>query len=709
MFQSPVRENDSCAGPFICYTSSMQKNWHFKAVLALITCFSLFAAPVQAVDVHIETVFVPNDEHIKDQTYLQQIMALQAWPYTIGKREVTVAVLDTGVDINHPDLADNIWQNQFEIPGNNVDDDHNGYIDDMNGWDFVTGTPDPMPKLTDDANPGGMNHGTIVAGIIGAVGNNKIGVAGMNWNVRIMPLRVINGSGYGITNHIGDAILYAVQNGADIINLSFTSDTASPTVQKAIWDAYQHGVLVVTAAGNAIFGGGQDLDARPIFPACVKSPLGGNPILLTVASVSEFDQKSDFSNYGKNCVQISAPGENVFGTLFSSQKLPDYSDEYGGGWSGTSVSSPIVAGAAALLKSLAPQATAQDLIKILMSTADSIDGLNPTFQGKLGSGRLNVQSAVLKLLNAPPKVFIQSPRIVVARGSGGSSTIQIFDEQGLFVNSITPYAKNFSGGLRVAVGDLDGDGNDEIVTAPASVGGPHIKVYSMSGALISEFFAYDKKFTGGVNLAIGDVNRDGKSEIVTAPGIGGGPQVKVWDGTGKIVGDFQVFDAKFRGGVSVTTADIDGDGSFEIVAGMMSRGKDVRIFNRDGALVGMMPTVPWKTDGVVLGTVDIEEDGRDEIVIGQRIGGSTVKVYSSKGVELRSWNASTNKKYLGGVMLGSADATSGKRRFIPIGMTARKEAFFYDASGKVVAQYQAFTAAPIGVSQIVIGSVKVEK
>jgi hypothetical protein len=686
----------------------MLRNSLKRAVLALFTVFSLIAPTAYAAEVHIESVFVPNDPFVKEQTYLKQIFAENAWPYTVGKRDVIVAVLDTGVDIHHPDLEANIWQNQGEIAGNGTDDDHNGYVDDVNGWDFVTNTPNPMPKLTDDANPGGMNHGTIVAGIIGAVGNNGVGIAGMNWNVRIMPLRVINGSGYGMTNKIGEAIRYAVQNGASVINLSFTSDTASPTIQSAIWDAYQRGVLVVTAAGNQIFNGGQDLDAKPIYPACTKSPLGGDPIVMTVASTNEYDQKSDFSNYGKNCVQISAPGENVYGTLFSSQKLKDYSDEYGAGWSGTSVSSPMVAGAAALLKALAPQASAHDLIKILRDTSDPIDGLNPTFQKKMGAGRLNVKAAVEKLLNAPPKVFVQSPRIVVARGSGGASTVQVFNEQGLFINAFTPY-KSFSSGLNVAVGDLDGDGNDEIVVAPAAAGGPHVRIFSMSGTMIGEFFAYDKKFTGGVSLAIGDVNRDGKAEVITAPGAGGGPQIRIWDITGHELGNFMAFDAKFRGGVSLAAADIDGNGFSSIVAGMMSKGKQVRAFNKDGALVAAYPALTWKGDGVTLSAVDIEEDGKSEVAIGQRTGGSAVKIFSGQGLELRSWTASTNKKYVAGLNMGSATAASGKQRFIPVGIPGRKEVFFFGLDGSLAAQYQVFTSAPVGASQVAIGSMNVEQ
>ena len=137
----------------------------------------------------------PNDPYFSRQWYLPRIEADLAWTKIKESPDITVAVIDSGVDINNPDLKNNIWVNPKEILGNGIDDDHNGFIDDVNGWDFVNNVPDPSPKFEEGWTEAGVSHGTMVAGIIGAEGNNGIGVAGVTWKTKIMPLRVLNDKG----------------------------------------------------------------------------------------------------------------------------------------------------------------------------------------------------------------------------------------------------------------------------------------------------------------------------------------------------------------------------------------------------------------------------------------------------------------------------------------------------------------------------------
>jgi subtilisin family serine protease len=161
-----------------------------------------------------------NDPLNGFQYYLDPIQAEAAWDYTTGSRSVVVAVIDTGVDIDHPDIYENIWRNIDEVPGDGIDNDHNGYIDDYQGWDFVNDEADPNPKFDSEYSELGLDHGTMVAGIIGARGNNNYGLTGINWEVSIMPLLALNGNGSGENGVVAAAIDYAIANGADIINLS---------------------------------------------------------------------------------------------------------------------------------------------------------------------------------------------------------------------------------------------------------------------------------------------------------------------------------------------------------------------------------------------------------------------------------------------------------------------------------------------------------
>lgn len=271
----------------------------------------------------------PGDPLFSDQWSLADDTVLgagPAWDQTTGG-DVTVAVIDSGVDTTHPDLAPNIWANTDEIPGNGIDDDGNGFVDDAQGWNFVSGTP----NVRDD-----NGHGTHVAGIIGARGGNGIGIAGVAWRVKIMPVKVLDASAVGSAASLALAIRYAVANGAQVINLSVSGAGYSRAFDEAVQFASDSGVVVVGAAGND----GRNVDAAPVYPAAFRAPL-----LVSVAATAQGGGLSPVSNFGAGAVQLAAPGQDIVSTAA------------GGGYerrTGTSMATPHVAGAVVLLAAARP-------------------------------------------------------------------------------------------------------------------------------------------------------------------------------------------------------------------------------------------------------------------------------------------------------------------------------------------------------------------
>ncbi len=218
----------------------------------------------------------PNDPFFTKQWYLDSIQAKEAWSDELlvkearkVNRESVIAILDTGVKIDHPDLKDNIWINTQEIAGDGIDNDRNGYIDDMNGWDFVANTANPNPKFDEGYVKNAVSHGTIVAGIAAAVGHNGEGVTGISWNAKIMPLRVLDGKGDGNVLNVYKAIQYAIKNKVDVINMSFVGDEESDILSEVIKSAYKAGIVVVAAAGNSNPNeSGIDFQKSERFPIC---------------------------------------------------------------------------------------------------------------------------------------------------------------------------------------------------------------------------------------------------------------------------------------------------------------------------------------------------------------------------------------------------------------------------------------------------------
>ena len=298
------------------------------------------------------------------------IDAVGAWDQVTGSSQVIVAIIDSGVDWHHPDLAANIFTNPGEIPANEIDDDGNGYIDDVHGFDFYNYDGDPM-----DEN----GHGTHVAGIIGAVGNNGLGITGVAWRVQILPAKFLGADGSGATSSAIAAIEYAVDMGAVVLNNSWGGGPPSEALRAAILAANDAGALFVAAAGND----GANNDEYPHYPSSFHVPN-----MISVASSGRTDARSEFSNYGPVSVDLAAPGSLILSTLPDGQTAVE---------SGTSMAAPHVSGALALLKSRYPTMPAATMKAVILSSTDRI----PALEGLIATGgRLNV----LRMLAGPDSV-----------------------------------------------------------------------------------------------------------------------------------------------------------------------------------------------------------------------------------------------------------------------------------------------------------------
>ncbi|MDD5717175.1 MAG: S8 family peptidase [Sulfuricurvum sp.] len=335
---------------------------------------------------------VPNDTNLSGQWHLDRTFdvtqstlvdmnATSAWDTTQGDSQITVAVIDTGIDSSHPDLRNQLWHNALEgVIADGVDNDNNGYVDDAIGYDFVNRDYDPNDDDVD-------GHGTHVSGLIAAEGNNSTGTSGVAWHASVMALKILDADGYGETAAEVEAIRYAVDNGARIINMSLgggCGDEASPAEYAALSYARDHNVLVVVAAGND----GCNNDGLPTYPA-------GHPLdnLLVVGAVNKSGSTAWFSNYGSYSVHLSAPGEDILSTVPVAKGSYDL-------MSGTSMATPIVSGSAVVVLANDSNLTYKQLREKLIGSAVS----SPLLNGKnLISGLLDVGSALVwQAQNHPP-------------------------------------------------------------------------------------------------------------------------------------------------------------------------------------------------------------------------------------------------------------------------------------------------------------------
>ncbi|MCB0357094.1 MAG: S8 family serine peptidase, partial [Bdellovibrionales bacterium] len=326
------------------------------------------------------------DPLFSKQWGMNDIGVKQAWQETRGTENIVVAVIDTGVDYTHEDLAPNLWRNENEIPDNGIDDDNNGYIDDVIGWDFAEDDNKPFDLPGDIFKGGNPGHGTHCAGNVAARGDNGLGISGVAPNVKIMALRFISEEGMGTTAAAIKAIKYAVDNGAHITSNSWGSEGEDPedeegnqALRDAITYSEQNGRLFIAAAGNGHQGEGydNDTDAKPAFPASYD-----HDSIISVAAIDVLNRLGSFSNWGLKTVDIAAPGNNIYSTL------------PGGGYgymTGTSQATAFVSGVAVLLKSRFSDFDAQKIIKNILENGK----FDPKLAGKTRyKKRLNTWAAI---------------------------------------------------------------------------------------------------------------------------------------------------------------------------------------------------------------------------------------------------------------------------------------------------------------------------
>lgn len=586
----------------------------------------------------MELYALPNDPYYHSrgswgQDYddlwgLKKIQCEQAWDIETGSPDVVVAVIDTGVDYNHEDIDDNIWINEDEIPNNGIDDDNNGYVDDVKGWDFAYDDNDPMD---------GHGHGTHCSGTIAAVGNNARGVVGVTWDSKIMAVKGLSDGGSGAITDLVNCIYYAADNGADILSNSWGGEDISQTLQDTVNYVYNLGCIFVAAAGNS------DSDAKYFFPA-------GLDNVFTVAATDPDDKKASFSNYGSK-IEVAAPGVDILslranGTDMygdSSHIVPpgDLEGKYYRA-SGTSMACPHVAGLAGLILSKNPDWSNEQVGQILTQGVD-IPGIDiPDSDKYIGTGRINVYKA-LQIDSVPDAIAeITSPidgelifkdAVDIIGTATGSSYIVEYGEgiyptewinigsgsqvvEDVLVSWDTSKIEYGDFVIRLVVSDIDGKIEDRIF----------VEVYKYTHEFLDgwpkNMATLEKGYSSPV---VGDLDGDGDLELV----IGGSsgiielhePTVFAWHHDGEDVSGWPKFTDEMEfivaEGVSGSPAilDLDNDGYLEVIVGAWD-GK-VYIWNHDGT--DFIDSIwPKQTGNSIYSSPavgDLDGDGIYEIVI----------------------------------------------------------------------------------------------
>jgi hypothetical protein len=587
---------------------------------------------------------------------LTQINAPDAWEITTGSSDTVVAIVDIGVNYNHPDLAGNIWTNKYEIADNGIDDDKNGYIDDIRGWNFVEGNNDPQVP----SNGGGfgdedtLSHGTAIAGLIGATGNNNIYGAGLNWKVKLMPIRAIDNYGVGNYMNILEAINYAVDNGADIINISFVGDINDENLRAALRRAYDFGVVMTVAAGNDRRSGNGDTDVTSYYPICYDQGDSTN-WLIGATSADGDDKLSEFANYG-TCVDILAPGEKIYSIERTATE--NGASVFSGPWRGTSFSAPLVAGAAALVKSTRPEWTARDIISVLLATADVTDAVNSDFAGRVGYGRLNVGAAVTRAVNESHAAgdlnricYFKSTKLFCYE-AGGRKNIYLTDTGEPIVDSDwvaddytvaltkTQYGSKIfvytNNGLlyrswkldkfyeRLKLSYQNGEWRVVVYGYDALKKLSRVAIYDLRGALKNSFSFYG---------AIGDFSLDTSGNFWTAIITSGKLTLNKYDLTGKKLSAIAGPPAQ-RIERMIIRKVWQGNGEQAIVASGDTIGMSLITLDLESGSFGREPYAKsWVASRIV--TQDYDHDGLYDILRYQLTGGE-FKVVSGKGTALKT-------------------------------------------------------------------------
>lgn len=367
------------------------------------------------------------------------IDATDAWDLIHDAPDIVVAIVDSGLRTTHEELRSNLWTNPGEIAGNGIDDDGDGVVDDVHGFNAILNSGEPNDEV---------GHGSHVAGIIGAVGNNGRGIAGVAWKVQLMPLKFIGADGNGATSDAVLCIDYARAHGAQVINASWGGSARSTALQRVIQRTRADGIIMVVSAGNDA----ANLDVSPIYPASYTSDN-----LIKVASTTRRDELAPSSNYSATRVDLGAPGEEIYSAW-------NTADDAYAVVSGTSMAAPHVSGAVALLRQRFPDRTYTEIIGAVLGSADPV----PALASKVKTGgRLNLRAAIRAL----DPVALAAPELTFQRGtSSGFVILSFHTTPGTAVELSHSTDLATWATTATATADAAGDGSFRVETTAAATG-----------------------------------------------------------------------------------------------------------------------------------------------------------------------------------------------------------------------------------------------
>lgn len=551
----------------------------------------------------------PNDPYYDLQYGHKNAGAEFAWDVTTGSEDVVVAVIGTGVDIDHPDLAANIWSNPREVTGNSLDDDGNGFVDDVNGWNFYNNNNNPRPA--------GDSHETSVAGVVAAEGDNGEGVCGVSWHSAIMPLRIAYTSA-----QVAAAVEYARANGARIINMSFGNydkgKYGDTVVKDAIDAAYADGVLLIATAGN-------DTTDTKRYPAALNN-------VMAVGATNRFERRVSWSNFGP-WVDIAAPGDRIYTTI------PGVSLESSGTYdyaSGTSFAAPYVAGAAALMFSDNPALTNVQARARLENTADPVD---PAVEYiSIGSGRVSASSCMADTGADYPLGEIVEPENRISFAEEATQIpVSFFGHGDSYTLEYSAYERD--DWIMVGQGSVDGDAaGDGLVYLAFDNPGPGTYMLrltvDMDGRTHADkkMFAvdgpYQQDWPGPVlgyqrwmmsTALCMDIDEDGRNEIIQSSygGNTAGGYTYIWNEDGSSLSGWP---RALMGDPSCSTSaigDVDGDGDYEVVT-TTYRYAAIYVWHWQGAQ--LLPGWPkqYGSRSIIRANpvlADLDGDGDSEIIV----------------------------------------------------------------------------------------------
>lgn len=625
---------------------------------------------------------LPNDPFAEQWGY-KDAKVYEAWDKATGSSDVVVAVIDDGFDTFHPDIYPNAWKNIDEIPDNQIDDDKNGYIDDVWGWDFssydvnhdgvisdseMEGNNEPRPWVVNRENiVDDIHHGTLVAGLIGAVGDNNLAGAGINWKVKLMNLKVLEVAGQGSLSPLTRAIYYAADNGANIINISLVGD-ADGDVKKAIKYAYDKGVVVVAAAGNERVA----LNLSPVYPVCADAN-ESEEWVLGVSAVGIDHYLAQFSNTGSNCIDITAPGVHVSSTMRYAPRQ-GLDKMYGDKWNGTSFAAPFVSGAAALIKSIQPSWGPKQIFEAILSTVHRTPPKDvKAYEDMYGAGLLQINKAVDYALSKKTSTHILAGFIAANLNTGEIEENKVDDTKNVItekrsalvkIDDVVKYQDGYvtvkilnknkskvvvydktwkevqgfevksSGKLRLAVGNIRGDEQMEIILVPSYKDKNVMTAYDLSGKELDRFDIDTAH--AGVNLTLVDTN-NGKKEIATVYRYKDKTKIHLFDGDLNLFSFIDLDFVKTTG--QIVSGDIDGDGVQDlIVAAGAGETPFVAYYNLDGSLKRKFYGYDTKyTGGLNLMVGDFDKNGKDDVLIAPKLKEGTLTAWDYRSKKLGGW------------------------------------------------------------------------